>query len=66
MFDLKIPSVNLVGESGDIFHLIGLVSKELQRAGLAEQAKEMSNRIISEAESYYHALRIIMEYVEVE
>lgn len=59
------PECKLVGEYGNIFNLMGLASKVLKRAEMPDKAKEMCNRITAEAEDYDHALRIIMEYVEV-
>jgi hypothetical protein len=58
------PVCKLVGENGNVFNLIGLASKSLKKAGLREQATEMSEKCFN-AEDYDHALRIIMEYVEV-
>jgi hypothetical protein len=57
------PTVKLIGENGNVFNLIGIASKALKGAGLKEQANEMHTRIMREAESYDHALVIIMEYV---
>ncbi|WP_201317559.1 hypothetical protein [Paenibacillus sp. EPM92] len=58
--------VRLVGENGNIFNLLGIASRALKDAGLDGQAKEMKDRVLSEARSYDEALRIIMVYVEVE
>lgn len=60
------PTVQLVGQDGNIFNLIGIASKELRKAGQQEQADEMVNKITTEARSYDEALQIIMQYVEVE
>lgn len=61
------PVCKLTGANGNIFNLIGIASEALKEYGLAEEAHEMSNRIWEgEADSYEEALRIIMEYVEVE
>ena len=61
------PMCKLTGANGNIFNLIGIASAALKENGLAEEALEMSNRIWDgEAETYEEALRIIMEYVEVE
>ena len=59
------PRVKLIGEDGNVFNLIGIVQRELRKAGQHEQAKEVWTRINSEAEDYDHALRIMQEYVEV-
>lgn len=58
------PECRLVGENGNIFHLLGIASATLKRHGLREQASEMSNRVLAEAKSYDEALTIIQEYVE--
>ena len=54
----------LVGTDGNVFVLIGKVSRTLKRAGMPDKAKEMSERCFS-AKSYYEALAIMQEYVEV-
>jgi hypothetical protein len=58
------PECGLIGEDGNVFNLIGKASKALKRAGLEDQAKEMSERIYR-CDSYDEALRIITEYVDV-
>lgn len=56
---------NLVGQDGNIFNLMGIASSALKRNGMSEEAKEMVNRITSDAKSYYEALGIIGEYVNI-
>lgn len=64
---MQKPTCKLIGENGNIFNLIGIASRSLKESSLPEQAEEMSNRILGgEARSYDEALRIIMEYVEIE
>ena len=64
---MEKPTCELSGADGNIFNLIGIASKTLKRNGLPEQADEMGKRIMGgEAGSYDEALRIIMEYVEIE
>ena len=58
------PDCKLIGEDGNIFNLMGIASKTLKRNGLAEEAKEMTNRITS-CGSYDEALMIIGEYVNI-
>lgn len=61
------PTCKLSGEDGNIFNLIGIANRTLKENGSLEMAREMQKRIIEgEAGSYDEALRIIMEYVEVE
>ena len=59
------PKCKLVGENGNVFNLMGIVSRTLKQHGMRDQAKEMSDRILTEAKSYDEALTIIMEFVEV-
>ena len=59
------PRCKLVGENGNIFNLMGIASRTLKKAGLNEEAKEMTERIFK-SESYDKALQIIMEYVDAE
>lgn len=57
--------MELLGRDGNIFSLMGDASQLLQRAGMAEQNKEMIERVTS-CGDYYKALSIISEYVETE
>lgn len=59
------PRCKLVSENGNIFNLMGIASRTLKKAGLNEEAKEMTERIFK-SESYDKALQIIMEYVDAE
>ena len=56
----------LIGEDGNIFNLMGIVSRTLKEAGEPEKAEEMIRRITSDAKSYDEALAMLMEYVNVE
>lgn len=60
------PKCRLIGENGNIFNLMGIVSRTLKEAGEPEKAEEMIRRITSDAKSYDEALAILMEYVDVE
>jgi N-formylglutamate amidohydrolase len=60
------PKCRLIGENGNIFNLMGIVSKTLKEAGEPEKADEMIQRITKEAKSYDEALAMLMEYVDVE
>lgn len=62
---MEKPTVQLTGQDGNVFNLIGICSKALKRAGQADKAKEMSDRIF-ECGSYDEALQIMMEYCDVE
>ena len=61
---MEKPECKLVGEDGNIFSLMGLASRALKKAGLVEQAKEMTSKV-TKCESYEDALNVIGEYVEV-
>lgn len=59
------PKCKLVGEDGNIFFILGKVSRTLKECGKADEAKECSNRVMA-SKSYDEALQIILEYVDVE
>ena len=59
------PKMQLVGEDGNVFSILGRASRLLKRAGQNEQAEEMFRRVTA-CENYNEALRIISEYVETE
>lgn len=59
------PVVKLVGTDGNVFIVIGTVSRTLRRNGLPDKAIEFSERAI-DCESYDEVLRLVSEYVEVE
>ena len=64
--DKKVkPKCALIGEDGNIFHLMGMASRTLKRNGMSEEATEMCNRITSGAKSYDEALMILQDYVEI-
>lgn len=63
--EITKPKCALIGEDGNIFHLMGVASRTLKRNGMQEDATEMCNRITSEAKSYDEALMILDEYVEI-
>lgn len=60
----KKPDCPLIGEDSNIFNLMGIASKTLKRNGMADQAKEMCDRITSSGD-YNKALCIIGEYVNI-
>lgn len=61
---MKKPKCKLSGQDGNIFNLVGIAKRALEKADMKEQAKEMTSRIFK-SHSYDEALCIIMEYVEV-
>lgn len=62
--DKKKPECQLVGTDGNVFAIIGSVSKCLRRAGLSDEAKEFQSRAWSST-SYDDVLQLCFEYVEV-
>ena len=59
------PKMDLIGEDGNIFAIMGRASGLLKEAGQKAEAEEMINRVTSSG-SYDEALGIISEYVETE
>ena len=60
------PDCHLIGQDGNIFNLIGIASRTLRQKGQEEEAKEMQRRITGgDCHSYYDALGIIGEYVNI-
>jgi hypothetical protein len=59
------PIVQLTGEDGNVFNIIGRVSKALKKAGQADKAKEFSEKAF-ECDSYDEVLRLLQDYVEAE
>ena len=60
----KKPDCPLIGQDGNIFNLMCIASRTLRRNGMAEEAKEMTNRIYQSG-SYDEALCIMGEYVNI-
>lgn len=58
------PKCKLIGEDGNIFNLMGIVYKTLEKAGLIDEADEMIKRVTS-SKSYLEALAVISEYVDI-
>jgi len=58
------PKYPLIGADGNIFNLLGMASRTLRENGMREQAKEMQSRVTASG-SYYEALNILGEYVEI-
>lgn len=59
------PPMNLIGMDGNIFYILGMASRILQRNGLKDEAEEMFARVKASGD-YYKALGIISEYVQTE
>ena len=61
----KKPKMQLIGQDGNIFAIMGRASLLLKSSGQGDKAKEMRDRVMS-CDSYQKALKIISEYVETE
>ena len=61
----KKPKMQLIGQDGNIFAIMGRASRLLKNAGQSDKAKEMCNRVTA-SQSYSEALSIVSEYVETE
>lgn len=58
------PDCKLIGEDGNVFNLISIASRTLEKHGVSWKADEMRKRIY-DCDSYDEALRIIGEYVNI-
>lgn len=58
------PECKLIGEDGNIFNLLAIARRTLKRAGMYKEADEMFNKV-TKTGSYYEALAVIGEYVEI-
>jgi hypothetical protein len=58
------PRCKLIGKDGNVFNLIGLAAKTLEKAGLREEAKDLQVKVF-DCDSYDSALRLIGQYVEI-
>ncbi len=58
------PDCPLIGANGNIYNLLGIASRTLKQNGMEAQATEMMSRATS-SDSYYKALNIICEYVNI-
>jgi hypothetical protein len=57
------PKAKLIGADSNVFVLMGICSKELKRAGMHDEAKQMTDRVWASG-SFNEALAIMTEYVE--
>jgi len=58
------PVCHLIGQDGNVFSIIGRVSRTLKRAGLDTQAKEFCRRAMKSSK-YEDVLTLCDEYVEI-
>ena len=61
----KKPKMQLIGQDGNIFAIMGRASRLLKSSGQGDKAKEMRDRVMF-CDSYQKALSIVSEYVETE
>ena len=59
------PKMQLIGQDGNIFAIMGRASRLLKSSGQGDKAKEMRDRVMS-CDSYQKALNIVSEYVKTE
>lgn len=62
--EYKKPVVKLVGEDGNVFNVIGKVSKALNKAGLKDKAESFTNKAFN-ASSYNEVIKLCQKYVKV-
>lgn len=62
---MKKPKCKLTGEGSNIFHILSIATKTLQKIKQKEKAKEMADRVITDAHSFGDVLLIIGEYVDI-
>lgn len=58
------PRCKLIGTDGNVFSLTAKASEALKKAGMADKAKEMRDKVFA-SRSYNEALNIIGEYVDI-
>lgn len=58
------PECKLIGEDGNIFNLLAIARRTLNDHGMYKEADEMTNKV-TRSGSYYEALAVIGEYVEI-
>lgn len=61
--EVKKPKCKMIGTDGNVFALIGVVSRVLKKAGQHEQAKQMTADVFK-ANSYHEALTVMLDYIE--
>lgn len=58
------PTVQLSGTDGNVFAIIGTMSRQLEKAWQPEQAKEFTQKAMN-CGSYDEVLRLCFDYAEV-
>lgn len=62
---LPRPTVKLVGKDGNIFNLIALTMKALNKAGWSREQRDRLVMEVSASGSYHAALGVIQKYADV-
>lgn len=68
MDKVKYPeiTVELIGQNGNIFNLIGICTQALRRAKVSKAERDIFVEEVTHAGSYVEALAVIMRWVNVE
>jgi len=61
---MEKPKVQLTGQNGNVFNLIGICKRALLENGQGKESVEMANKCV-QSKSYEEALAIMAEYCEV-
>lgn len=56
--------VQLVGQDGNVFNLMGIVANALRKNGFGEEVQEFITDVTS-SQSYHEALAVMMRWVDV-
>lgn len=59
------PKCELIGKNGNVFNLVSIARRTLERNGQKKQGQEMFSKVMASG-SYDEALSIIGQYVEIE
>ncbi|WP_270364122.1 hypothetical protein [Bacillus paranthracis] len=57
--------VKLIGEDGNVFNLMGIVSKAMRRNGISKDEIEQFQNEVTSSDSYDEALQVMMRWVDV-
>ena len=63
--DYKHVEVPLIGHDGNIFAIIGTVSKAIRRAGASRQIVDAFQKQVTSADSYHAALAVVCDWITV-
>lgn len=57
-------TVQLVGQNGNVFNLMGIVANALRKNGFGEEVQSFITEVTS-SQSYHEALAVMMRWVDV-